>query len=233
MTARDLEEDLLQVFAEPYNTLILDREGFKCPVPDIPEFSLKDHMNAWVDRKAFIHNLGHATAAYKGYSAHPDARFIYEVLEDPGVWLFTREVMMESSRILMAGYPGEFTHDSLNGHVEDLLARFKNRNLGDTVFRVGCDLKRKLGREDRFMGAIRLAEKHRMSAKSIIRAMALGFNFKAVDEQANMLPGDEEFHSSVRTDLDDVLSDVCGLQIPTDNEIVHSLKAYIFEAMKK
>ena len=67
MTAADLAEDPLQVFAEPYNTLILDQKGFRGELPDIPDLALKKHMKAWVDRKVFIHNLGHATAAYCGY----------------------------------------------------------------------------------------------------------------------------------------------------------------------
>ena len=46
------------------------------------ELALKENMKAWVDRKAFIHNLGHATAAYFGHLKYPDAIFMYEVLED-------------------------------------------------------------------------------------------------------------------------------------------------------
>ncbi|NJK84846.1 MAG: hypothetical protein HC906_01560 [Bacteroidales bacterium] len=66
MTSKDIEEDLLQVFAEPYNTLILDKNGFKNPIPDIRGLAPKVNMKAWVDRKSFIHNLGHAVAAYIG-----------------------------------------------------------------------------------------------------------------------------------------------------------------------
>ena len=34
----DLAEDPLQVFAEPYNTLILDKKGFRGEIPEIQEF---------------------------------------------------------------------------------------------------------------------------------------------------------------------------------------------------
>ena len=46
----------------------------------------------------------------------------------------------------------------LKDHIEDLLKRFGNKNLGDTIFRVGHDLERKLGKDDRFMGIVRLAQ---------------------------------------------------------------------------
>ena len=68
MPLAELEKDPLVVFAEPYNTLILDGKGFKSPIPEIKGLAPKSNIKAWVDRKAFIHNLGHATAAYYGYS---------------------------------------------------------------------------------------------------------------------------------------------------------------------
>lgn len=41
MTEEDLKEDPLIIFAEPYNTLIVDKGGFKGPIPDIPGLSPK------------------------------------------------------------------------------------------------------------------------------------------------------------------------------------------------
>jgi mannitol-1-phosphate 5-dehydrogenase len=35
MSQKDFEQDPLQVFAEPYNTLIVGKIGFKNPLPDI------------------------------------------------------------------------------------------------------------------------------------------------------------------------------------------------------
>ena len=71
MPLAELEKDPLVVFAEPYNTLILDGKGFKSPIPEIKGLAPKNNIKAWVDRKAFIHNLGHATAAYYGFSSAP------------------------------------------------------------------------------------------------------------------------------------------------------------------
>ena len=38
MSQKDLEEDPLQVFAEPYNTLIVSKKGFKNPIPHGKEY---------------------------------------------------------------------------------------------------------------------------------------------------------------------------------------------------
>ena len=53
MTTADLEEDPLQVFAEPYNTLILDKKGFRGEIPDIKELALKENMK-WLMNQVLI-----------------------------------------------------------------------------------------------------------------------------------------------------------------------------------
>ncbi len=37
MKAEDVQQDPLWIFAEEYNQLILDKQGFKNPIPDIPD----------------------------------------------------------------------------------------------------------------------------------------------------------------------------------------------------
>ena len=60
--------DPLEVWGEAYNAIIADRNGFVGPVPDdIEGLLLKQCFQAYVDRKLYIHNLGHATCAYHGY----------------------------------------------------------------------------------------------------------------------------------------------------------------------
>lgn len=85
--------DPLLVYAEQYNTLILDKNGFKNPIPQVQGLSPKKNIKAWVDRKAFIHNLGHAAAAYFGSFKYPERKYLFEVLDDPLVLSFTYEAM--------------------------------------------------------------------------------------------------------------------------------------------
>ncbi|MDR2763457.1 MAG: hypothetical protein LBB90_00320, partial [Tannerella sp.] len=188
MTQADMEKDPLAVCAEPYNTLILDGAAFRNPVPDVPGLAPKTNIAAWVDRKAFIHNLGHAAAAYCGNYRHPGATYIYEALADPEVYDFTRAVMRQAADILLAEYPSDFAMQDLEAHIDDLLLRFQNRALKDTVYRVGQDRIRKLAPDDRFMGAIRLAQKHNKDSSIIFRAMSYAFTFTATDENGNRSP---------------------------------------------
>lgn len=219
----ELEKDPLVVFAEPYNTLIVDRNGFKSPIPEVKGLAPKDNIKAWVDRKAFIHNLGHATAAYYGYILHPDSVYLYEVLEDGEILLFTRAVMLQSAKILSVAYPGDFTFLELEAHIDDLIYRFRNKALQDTIYRVGQDLVRKLGPDDRFMGAIHLAIQYHLDYNLVLEAMFCGFSFGATDETGNCFPADKDFLSYLSTDFESTLTEILGYDKVVDQAIIDAL----------
>lgn len=219
----ELEKDPLVVFAEPYNTLILDRKGFKSPIPEIKGLAPKSNIKACVDRKAFIHNLGHATAAYYGYSLHPEAVYIYEVLEVSEVFRFTRDVMLQSAAILKIAYPDDLSASDLEDQIDDLIKRFRNKALKDTIFRVGQDLTRKLGADDRFMGSIHLAMQFQMPYDQILKAMSHGLYFSAKDETGNSFPSDITFLASLEKDVKSTLTEVLGYDRVLDLHVIEEL----------
>jgi mannitol-1-phosphate 5-dehydrogenase len=231
MPLTEAEKDPLMVFAEPYNTLILDRKGFKSSIPDVSGLAPKNNIKAWVDRKAFIHNLGHATAAYYGYFKHPEAIYMYEALNDEKILRFTRDVMLQSASILRVVYPGDYTDADLEDHIDDLLFRFRNKALQDTIFRVGQDLSRKLGSDDRFMGSIHLAVINNMPYDLIIKAMSYGFFFRARDEEGNFFPADNVFLESLSTDFESTLIKILHFEPLNDRKIITELKK-LFDCLK-
>lgn len=194
MSPEDTKDDSLLVFAEAYNTLILDGNAFKNPIPDVKGLAPKKNMKAWVDRKLFIHNLGHAAAAYFSYHFHPGLIYLFEGLALAPILEYTRNAMLESAQVLLKLYPNEFTTDHLNEHIEDLLRRFRNKALGDTIHRVGCDLNRKLSSSDRLALPLKLAISYKLPFTHIKRALNYAFDFKAGDQNGNMHPEDIKFH---------------------------------------
>ncbi len=224
MAQAELEKDPLMIYAEPYNTLILDRKGFKSQIPDIKGLSPKDNIKAWVDCKAFIHNLGHATAAYYGFYRHPEDVYLYEVLEDNEVFNFTRNVMLQSADILKASYPLDFADGYLADHIDDLIFRFRNRALKDTLFRVGHDLIRKLGTDDRFMGSIHMAMQYNMPYDFLLNAMSYGLCFEARDEKGNLFPTDHAFMKSLSQNFESTLTNELDLDPVSDKFIIQELK---------
>lgn len=224
MPLAEMEKDPLVIFAEPYNTLILDAKGFKSPIPQVNGLAPKNNIKAWVDRKAFIHNLGHATAAYYGYYLYPEAVYMYEVLEHTGVKGFTREVMLQSADILRSAYPDDFSVKDLEDHIDDLIFRFRNKALRDTMFRVGQDLTRKLSADDRFMGAIHLAIQYQMPYDKIVKAMSFGFGFNAKDETGKNYQPDIKFLHSVENDFELTLTEMLGFDPVLDLPVIQKLK---------
>jgi mannitol-1-phosphate 5-dehydrogenase len=213
MSQKDVEEDPLQVFAESYNTLIVAKRGFKNQVPNVLNLEAKENIKAWVDQKLFIHLLGHATAAYLGFRKNPQAVYIYEVLDDPEIFEASRRTMLQSADILMALYPGEFIPSQLNIHIDDLLNRFRNRTLGDTVFRVGCDLYRKLGPGDRMVAPIKAAMSLNKPYYLIFNALLAAVSFRATDENGKYFPADEIFFSESTMGINHILKTICRLDI--------------------
>ncbi|MEN8203012.1 MAG: PfkB family carbohydrate kinase [Bacteroidota bacterium] len=216
MPEDEREKDVLQVFAESYCTLIVDRQGFRNPIPGLKGLAPKTSMKAWVDRKLFVHNLGHAGAAYYGYDHYPELTYMYEVLEHTEAREFTRQLMLQSSRILQAIHPDVFTDQQLEEHIDDLIARFRNRALGDTVYRVGCDLQRKLSAEDRIMAPLHAGIRLGIPVDRIAEALFYGTRFKGTNEMGELFPGDAEFHQMAQQEgLESVLVRLGNLDRPT------------------
>lgn len=219
MLKKDMEQDILQVFAEPYNNLILDKKGFKNHIPEIPGLSPKENIKAWVDRKLFIHNLGHASAAYAGHLFNPEFIYVYEALAVPEIHRLVRETMRQSADLLLTRYPGEFTGSMLTDHIDDLLSRFQNRSLGDTIFRVGCDLFRKLGPEDRLAGGIKTALDLKLPFDRILFILLCAIRFRAVNEEGRLFQRDAEFIKLFNGRTENILSEVCGFDNLKEKEV--------------
>ncbi len=227
MTREQTAADPLAVYAEPYNTLILDSRAFKNPVPAVPGLSPKDNMKAWVDRKLFIHNMGHAALAYQANFHYPELAYTWEALEIPDLHDKTRETMLQSAAILHEVYPDEFDRKQLIDHADDLLMRFANKALGDTIFRVGCDLTRKLGRDDRLLVPILAGISLELPFDLILEAWVRGCGFKAAGENGQELEGDRKFRLEYGLDYRRILQEHCHLSSSDHPDLYHSLTQMI------
>jgi mannitol-1-phosphate 5-dehydrogenase len=238
MRSEDLARDPLQLFAEEYETLIVDKLGFRgqgqvppesgsaLQGPAIPALHPVDDIAAYVDRKLFIHNMGHAAAAYLGYRADPARALLADALALPEVERDVRLAMEESAAALALEYPRAYTPADLAAHIEDLLFRFKNRALGDTVHRVGRDLPRKLSRDDRVVGAMLLCAKRGLPFQHIAAVFRAALQFAAPDEKGAPYPADIRFreeYAGASGGLDAALREVCGLDRDRDKAVYGAL----------
>ena len=219
MKEEDKKKDLLWIFAEPYNTLILDKKEFKNPLPNIMDLWAVENIKAYVDRKLFIHNLGHSASAYLGYQYDSEITLICEALEVPEVYKTVRECMKQSAVALNRTYPKDLTLQDLQKHIDDLLFRFQNKSLRDTVFRVGRDLYRKLDKNERLVGPMLLAQMQGTPYNKIKRAFYTALDFKAKDQKGEMYPPDKIFFKrEYPMGLEIILRSVCHLSNHQDEE---------------
>ncbi|MDR0584719.1 MAG: mannitol-1-phosphate 5-dehydrogenase [Treponema sp.] len=149
-TAEMRDGNPLRVCVEAYGFLPVDRAAFKGDPPLLQGLVPLEPFDFYIQRKLFVHNMGHGICAYLGLLS--GERFIAVAAARAEILCVAQNAMLESARALSAKY-GQALEDLLS-HIQDLLCRFSNRALADTCGRVGADTERKLGSNDRFMGAI-------------------------------------------------------------------------------
>lgn len=173
MTEDQKKEDPLLVVVEPYKYLPVSKAGIKGKFPEIAGVEPKDNFQAYVDRKLYTHNAGHAVAAYLGFLK--GYNYIYQSVNDPQINEVIRAALAETGEALIKKY--KLSPEEHQAHIDDLLERFANVALGDQVARVGGDPLRKLGPEDRLVGGAKLALEYDIFPANMCKAIAAGLKF--------------------------------------------------------
>ncbi len=183
MTEEKKQGNPLRVYVEPYNILPVDLNAFKGEVPkDVANLYPYKPFNMFIQRKLFMHNMSHATCAYLGYLR--DYEYIYQTVEDIDIKYVAFKALTQSALAISKENGVEM--EMLLSHAENLLYRFQNKALGDTVARVGRDTIRKLGENDRLVGALKLAEKHGLNNEYICLGIAAGLVFDPEGDQSSI-----------------------------------------------
>ena len=165
--------NVLRVYVEPYNILPVDKNAFKGEIPAVSNLYPYAPFNLFIQRKLFMHNMSHATCAYLGFLRKYD--YIYQSVNDVDIKYVAYKSLLQSALAVAKENGADLT--DLVAHAENLIYRFKNVELGDTVERVGKDTIRKLGNNDRLVGALLLAEKHNLPCEYLCVGIAAGMLF--------------------------------------------------------
>lgn len=170
--------DVSFIRVEPYKELPVDRAGFVGDIPQIVAMEAHDNFALYTARKLYVHNCGHALLAYAGYPRGYE--YGYEAMRDPEVRQFLDGGLRES----VAGIAVRFKADPawLQANLDDLLARFGNQVLGDTLFRLGRDPVRKLSPTDRLVGAAKLVQETVGTPQFLAWGIAAALVFAAPDD---------------------------------------------------
>ncbi|EGY33619.1 mannitol-1-phosphate 5-dehydrogenase [Aggregatibacter actinomycetemcomitans serotype e str. SC1083] len=168
------ESDPLLVTVEEFSEWIVDETQFKGQIPAIRGMEKTDNLMAFVERKLFTLNTGHATTSYlgklKGY------RFVKESIEDDAIKADVKATMQESGAVLIKRYG--FDPQAHAAYIEKILKRFANPFLVDDVDRVGREPLRKLSYNDRLIKPLRGTLEYGLPNQHLVNAIASALAYR-------------------------------------------------------
>ena len=175
----------LDVAVEEYFEWDVERSAFVGAIPAIAGMTPVDNLEAYVERKLFTLNTGHATAAYIGKMKGLGT--IGESIADPAVFPVVKAVMQQSGEGLVRKFG--FDHDAHFAYIEKILRRFSNPYLKDDVDRVGREPLRKLAPNDRLILPMLTARGFGLPYDKLLLAIgaALHFDNPADPQSVEML----------------------------------------------
>ena len=182
-------ENPLDVTVENYYEWNVEEAGFKGEIPEIEGMNLVGNLEAYIERKLFTLNTGHASTAYlgslKGYNT------IDQSINDTEIEEQVRKIMQESGEALIAKFG--FNKEDHFAYIEKIIKRFKNPYLQDDVKRVGREPIRKLSVNERFVKPINTALEYNLPIDNLLVGLAAALNFRnEEDKQAVEMQDDIE-----------------------------------------
>lgn len=176
--------DPLEVTVETFSEWIVDKTQFKGELPNIAGMELTDNLMAFVERKLFTLNTGHAITAYLGQLAGHQT--IRDAILDEKIRAVVKGAMEESGAVLIQRYG--FDADKHAAYIQKILGRFENPYLKDDVERVGRQPLRKLSAGDRLIKPLSGTLEYGLPHANLIEGIAAAMRYRsAEDPQAQEL----------------------------------------------
>ena len=177
---RSAQDDPLLVIADAHRDTPYDGRATRAGRLNLAGLHPVNNFKAEVERKIFTHNLGHAGLAYLGYlRGHT---FIHETFEDGFVRSVFEGALDETTEALLRRYPADLDRREHLEIRQDVRVRFSNPLLQDALTRVAKDPLRKLGRDDRIIGAAELCRAQGVSSAHIATICAAALRYDCPDD---------------------------------------------------
>ena len=170
------------VMVEEFYEWIVDENQIKGKL-DIEGMIKTDNLMAYIERKLFTLNTGHAITAYLGWLN--GLKTIEESIFNTDIRKVVNGAMSESGEVLIKRYG--FQREKHYQYIEKILKRFENPYLKDDVARVGRQPIRKLGKNERLIKPLLGTLEYNVSNEYLITGIAAALRFKGEDEESIML----------------------------------------------
>lgn len=166
-------ENILDVVVERFYEWNVEEKSFKGSIPQIEGMNLADNLMAYIERKLFTLNTGHAITAYFGYLKGYNT--IDESIKDEVIYDFVKKAMIESGQGLIAKY--NFDEEAHLKYIDKIIGRFKNPYLKDDVARVGREPLRKLNENDRLIKPLITARGFNIKTDSLLLGVGAALHY--------------------------------------------------------
>jgi len=172
-------ENPLDVGVEDFSEWAVDRNALRSPIyPPVRGMTLTDTLPAYIERKLFTLNCGHAIAAYLGFAYGID--LIDKALANPTILEDVRGALRESGAALVRKHG--FDEREHEQYIARVIRRFLNPRLHDDVERVGRQPLRKLAKGDRLLEPVAMAREYGLPFDHLARGIAAAFLFDIKDD---------------------------------------------------
>lgn len=161
-------QNIIDVTVESFFEWNVEKSAFKHDIPNIEGMNLVDNLNAFLERKLFTLNTGHAITAYLGYLKN--YKTIDESIEDIEIETIVKNAMKESGYAICQKY--NFDIDEHFKYIDKILNRFKNKYLQDDIIRVGREPLRKLSKNERLVKPLNTALKYNLKVDNLLIGIA-------------------------------------------------------------
>ncbi|MFT8210379.1 MAG: mannitol-1-phosphate 5-dehydrogenase [Symbiopectobacterium sp.] len=169
------QDDPLAVTVETFSEWIVDQTQFVGPLPQIAGMELTDNLMAFVERKLFTLNTGHAITAYLGQQARHQT--IRDAILDTEVRAVVRGAMEESGAVLIKRYGLDAEKHA--AYINKILSRFENPYLHDDVGRVWRQPLRKLSAGDRLIKPLLGTLEYQLPNDNLIIGIAAAMHYRS------------------------------------------------------
>ena len=165
-------ENPIDVVVEKFYEWNVERASIKGELK-MEGMNLADNLIAYIERKLFTLNTGHAITAYLGKLKGLGT--IADSIADEEIYTIVKAAMQESGEGLVAKYG--FDHDAHFAYIDKIIGRFRNPHLQDDVTRVGREPLRKLSANDRLIKPTMTAIEHGFATPNLVLGIGAALHY--------------------------------------------------------
>ena len=206
-------ENFIDVVVESYHEWDVERCGFKGEIPKIQGMTVVDNLEAYLERKLFTLNTGHAITAYLGN--RKGLSTIDKAIADDEIFAIVSAAMKESGDGLIKKHG--FDAQKHSAYIQKIIGRFKNPYLQDDVTRVGREPLRKLSPTDRLIKPLTTAAGYGLPVDHLIVGVAAALRYDNPEDKQSV-----ELQTKIREmGVRDAVREITGL---TDEKLLTSIE---------